>query len=235
MSREKQVLQQVINDRYRSPMEKEAAQARLDQINGVVRSGERLTNSEELVARLNKRIQDLTGTIEDLIVRVQLLEAGLVIPADSPGTPENVTPEQTPHVEPTPQETKSGGRGRPKGRYEVEGERGNWGIKDRETGMFVHPVQKKRTYADAICRQYNKGELTPQVGDFRVKFSFTDAVPPSERTGGAGQTAEPIAPESEPEPVVMYRPEDEKPAPEVRPDREQAAGSATGRVPWYAK
>ena len=259
----KHVLQQILNDPYRSPEQKAAARAELDQQSGLVRerveldkNAEGLSRVLEHIARQDKRIAELEAEAELTDRRIAYIESL----TGSPGTPGPavIDPLTTPPVEPTPQAKQSDGRGqqkgRPKARYAVEGERGNWGIVDRETGVYVWPVQTKRKDADKACRDINAGRIVPETVKAIAAHQADGGKTPLQREAETSvaldkdpdcgtqsleaqaiETAEGTIPPPPAEPTKMYRPEEEKPAPEVRPEREKAVSRSTGRVPWYAK
>lgn len=251
----KAVLQQILNDPYRSKSDKDAARAELDQQSGLVRERKELDKNASGLHRLAQHVDRLSTRLEKAEARLQALEA--ILPANyrpitevrkgdidvtnSPGpeAAENDPPTKPP-VETVPQSKipDEGGQtqGRPKNRYAVEGTRGSWGIKDSQTGFFVWPVQKLRKDADAFCKQLNKGQLEPEG----------ELAPPSQRIGGHNantaettqqtvETAEGQIGQDDGPPPRAYETTEEKPAPAVRPDREKSTSKSTGRVPWYAK
>jgi hypothetical protein len=235
---ETRVLHQVLSDPYRSKSDKDAARARLDQISGIVRERSELDKNAFGLDRLANQVAALQKRVEILESRND---------AGTPGPAEDSVPQQLPPVEPSPQETKSdaGGQkqGRPKNRYQVEGERGNWGIRDSVTGLYVWTVSKKRKDADKICRDLNAGrKQVPTSPGVYFQCRGTQTIreeieargitikTPAQREAQAYETQE------EKGGARMYQSHEEKPAPPEaqRPDKTQV-NSGVGRVPWYAK
>lgn len=234
MASEQEILRQILNDPYRNAEQKEAAQAKLDVLNGVVRERGELDKNARGLELVNAAIARLSTRLEE--VEQKLKTVRIVVASGTPGPEAEPTSPEKPPVEPTPQANKSDGRGRPKARYIVEGERGNWGIRDRETGRFVYPVQKKRKEADAICREINAGGIVPAFDKTPIQREAEASValdkdPDCGTQSIEAQTNSPQVPETG---GKMYKPEDVKPAPEVRPDKMENR-NALGRVPWYSK
>jgi hypothetical protein len=152
-------------------------------------------------------------------------------------------------------------QGRPKNRYQVEGERGNWGIRDSVTGLYVWTVSKKRKDADKICRDLNAGrKQVPTSPGVYFQCRGTQTIreeieargitikTPAQREAEASvaldkdpdcgtRSVEAQAIETAEGTVGrMYQSHEEKPAPPEaqRPDKTQV-NSGVGRVPWYAK
>lgn len=227
---EKQVLHQVLSDPYRSKSDKDAARARLDQLSGIIRERSELDKNAFGLDRLANQVAALQKRVEILESRND---------AGTPGPAEDSVPPQLPPVEPSPQETMSdaGGQkqGRPKNRYVVEGERGNWGIRDSETGLYVWTVSKKRKDADKICRDLNAKRIAPKVTPLQREAEASVALDKDPECGTQSLEAQAIE-TAEGTVGKMYQSHEEKPAPPEaqRPDKTQV-NSGVGRVPWYAK
>ena len=236
----KLVLTQIINDVYRTETEKEQARQQLAALNGVSSAvaapGTVVNNSGS-----DARIAGLEARVAMLEQKVAAYESAALEPIQDL-TPPIAAPVNPTPTEPPQPETRVG-PGRPKGtrnRYAVEGERGSWGIQDRDTGLFVGGVHKYRKDADKLARLYNQDPSAVPVQDETAQV--THSAPPNSTV----QDPEPElfsgspTPRPPAEPPKMYDTTEEKPAPprDERPDREQAAeqGNAggIGRVPWYA-